>query len=214
MELLRFSAVNNILTGRTIADHREGYTNPLFRKLNVFTAVLRQILVLADSADIALPTGKHLINGLAVLELAGNGEFVNSFPVQFIGDTDRDLIQIAQRIQNRKGHVRGPLYLAAIAGGNQIQPAHPARTARGGPVFAAIAAAAKGSSGKSSKGGSGSKKSSLSREDYTEYVRNLTAEQRRQLFSSENSYWSSRREEIYSALGKTLYDSLKKKYGG
>ena len=71
-----------------------------------------------------------------------------------------------------------------------------------------------GSSSKSSKGGSGSKKSSLSREDYTEYVRNLTAEQRRQLFSSENSYWSSRREEIYSALGKTLYDSLKKKYGG
>ena len=55
---------------------------------------------------------------------------------------------------------------------------------------------------------------SLSREDYTEYVRNLTAEQRRQLFGSENSYWSSRREEIYSALGKTLYDSLKKKYGG
>ena len=43
---------------------------------------------------------------------------------------------------------------------------------------------------------------------------NLTAEQRRQLFGSENSYWSSRREEIYSALGKTLYDSLKKKYGG
>lgn len=79
---------------------------------------------------------------------------------------------------------------------------------------AAIAAAAKGGSSKSSKGGSGSKKSSLSREDYTEYVRNLTAEQRRQLFSSENSYWSSRREEIYSALGKTLYDSLKKKYGG
>ena len=79
---------------------------------------------------------------------------------------------------------------------------------------AAIAAAAKGSSSKPSKGGSGSKKSSLSREDYTEYVRNLTAEQRRQLFSSENSYWSSRREEIYSALGKTLYDSLKKKYGG
>ena len=42
----------------------------------------------------------------------------------------------------------------------------------------------------------------------------LTAGQRRQLFSSESSYWSSRREEIYSALGKTLYDSLKKKYGG
>ena len=79
---------------------------------------------------------------------------------------------------------------------------------------AAIAAAAKGGSGKSSRGGSGSKKSSLSREDYTEYVRNLTAAQRRQLFSSESSYWSSRRDEIYSALGNTLYDSLKKKYGG
>ncbi len=77
---------------------------------------------------------------------------------------------------------------------------------------AAMAAAAKAGSKKSS--GGGSKKSGLSREDYTEYVRNLTADQRRQLFGSESSYWSSRRDEIYSALGKTLYDSLKKKYGG
>lgn len=77
------------------------------------------------------------------------------------------------------------------------------------------AAAKQKSSGSSSSGSSGaSKKSRLSTADYTEYVRNLTSSQQRLLFNSSSEYWSSRRDEIYSALGSTLYDSLKKRYGG
>lgn len=78
------------------------------------------------------------------------------------------------------------------------------------------AAAAKqqtsGSSG--SSGSSSSKKSGLSTADYTEYVRNLTPAQQKLLFNSDTEYWSSRRDEIYSALGSTLYENLKKQYGG
>lgn len=73
----------------------------------------------------------------------------------------------------------------------------------------AAAKAASASSGTKKSKGSG-----LSADDYAEYIRNLSQNQRKQLFNSESSYWSSRRDEIYSALGKTLYDSLKKKYGG
>lgn len=72
-----------------------------------------------------------------------------------------------------------------------------------------VSAAAKATASSAKKSSSG-----LSADDYAEYVRNLSQNQRKQLFSSESSYWSSRRDEIYSALGKTLYDSLKKKYGG
>lgn len=72
------------------------------------------------------------------------------------------------------------------------------------------------SSGKSSSssGSSGSNKSSLSKEDYTEYVQNLSSSQQRLLFNSTSEYWASRREELHSALGSTLYNSLKNKYGG
>lgn len=71
------------------------------------------------------------------------------------------------------------------------------------------------SSSSSSKSSSGSsRKSSLSTADYTEYVRNLTKSQQKLLFNSSTEYWSSRRDEIYSALGSTLYENLKKQYGG
>lgn len=74
------------------------------------------------------------------------------------------------------------------------------------------ATAEKKSSGSSSS--SSSKKSGLSAADYTEYVRNLTPAQQKLLFTSGEQYWSSRRDEIYSALGSTLYENLKKQYGG
>lgn len=71
-----------------------------------------------------------------------------------------------------------------------------------------------GSSSGSSGSSSSSKKSGLSTADYTEYVRNLTSAQQKLLFNSSTEYWSSRRDEIYSALGSTLYENLKKQYGG
>ena len=71
-----------------------------------------------------------------------------------------------------------------------------------------------GSSSSSSGSSSSSKKSGLSAADYTEYVRNLTSAQQKLLFTSSAEYWSSRRDEIYSALGSALYENLKKQYGG
>lgn len=70
------------------------------------------------------------------------------------------------------------------------------------------------SSSSSSSGSSSTKKSSLSKEDYTEYVQNLSSSQQRLLFNSSSEYWVTRREELQSALGNTLYNSLKNKYGG
>jgi len=70
------------------------------------------------------------------------------------------------------------------------------------------------SSGSSAKSSSANKKSSsLSAGDYVEYVQNLTPGQQKLLFNSQGEYWSTRRDEIYSALGSALYSSLQKKYG-
>ena len=80
---------------------------------------------------------------------------------------------------------------------------------------AAMERQASGRSSGSFGGSSGSsKKSGLSTADYTEYVRNLTPAQQKLLFNSSTEYWSSRRDEIFSALGSALYENLKKQYGG
>lgn len=80
---------------------------------------------------------------------------------------------------------------------------------------AAMERQASGRSSGSSGGSSGSSKmSGLSTADYTEYVRNLTPAQQKLLFNSSTEYWSSRRDEIFSALGSALYENLKKQYGG
>lgn len=80
---------------------------------------------------------------------------------------------------------------------------------------AAMERQASGRSSGSYGGSSGSsKKSGLSTADYTEYVRNLTPAQQKLLFNSSTEYWSSRRDEIFSALGSALYENLKKQYGG
>ena len=71
---------------------------------------------------------------------------------------------------------------------------------------AAMERQASGRSSGSFGGSSGSsKKSGLSTADYTEYVRNLTPAQQKLLFNSSTEYWSSRRDEIFSALGSALY---------
>jgi len=77
------------------------------------------------------------------------------------------------------------------------------------------AAAKAASQSKSSSGSSSSsaKKSGLSAADYTEYVQNLTSAQRKLLFGSTADYWTTRRDEIYSALGSARFETLRKKYG-
>jgi len=64
-----------------------------------------------------------------------------AFPVGFIGDADRDFIQIPQDVQIRQDKVRRALDLAAISCGHGIEPAHAAGATRGRTVFPRIASA-------------------------------------------------------------------------
>ena len=75
------------------------------------------------------------------------------------------------------------------------------------------------SSTSSSRGSSGSSSgakasSSLSADDYLTYVENLSSGQRKLLFSSGQSYWKVRREELEAALGTNTYQILRNRYLG
>ena len=56
--------------------------------------------------------------------------------------------------------------------------------------------------------------SSLSADDYLTYVENLSSGQRKLLFSSGQSYWKVRREELEAALGTNTYQILRNRYLG
>lgn len=56
--------------------------------------------------------------------------------------------------------------------------------------------------------------SNLSASDYLEYVENLSASQRQELFTSSQSYWKVRRDELMAALGSSSYLGLRERYLG
>ena len=114
----------------------------LLHELHILPAVLREILIFLNAADIAFPSGQLLQNGLRLFQLPGYGELLRHLAVHLIAHADGNLIQIAQHIQHRKGHIRGSLQTAAVSGSHTVKPAHAARPSRGRPVLAAVSAAA------------------------------------------------------------------------
>lgn len=77
------------------------------------------------------------------------------------------------------------------------------------------------SSAKSTSSSSGSSSSStakvssnLTASDYLEYVENLSARERQELFTSSQSYWKVRRDELTTALGSSSYLGLRERYLG
>ncbi len=77
--------------------------------------------------------------------------------------------------------------------------------------------AAKSASSSSSGSGSSSTaraSSNLTASDYLTYVENLSESQRRELFTSSQSYWKVRRDELLAALGSGSYLSLRERYIG
>lgn len=86
-------------------------------------------------------------------------------------------------------------------------------------ALAQLQAKSSQSTSSSSRGSSGSSSSakassSLSADDYLTYVENLSSGQRKLLFSSGQSYWKVRREELEAALGSNAYQTLRRRYLG
>ena len=71
-----------------------------------------------------------------------------------------------------------------------------------------------GSRGSSGSSSGAKASSSLSADDYLTYVENLSSGQRKLLFSSGQSYWKVRREELEAALGSNAYQTLRRRYLG
>lgn len=89
--MLLFS-VDNILSAWSVGDHGDGESQLLLYELNIFPAVLRQILVFLNASDIAFPSRQDLQHRFCLFQKMCGWEFCGYFPVNFISHTYRDLI--------------------------------------------------------------------------------------------------------------------------
>ena len=135
-----FVSVNDCLTFGAVGNHGDRMTDLLFNKLYIIFGFLRQILILADAFDIAVPAFERFVNRLTLFERRRCGEIFNDLSVQFITYADFDLLKIRKAVQCRHNNLRSTLALYAVARCNAIKPAHTARSAGCCAEFALIAA--------------------------------------------------------------------------
>ena len=125
----------------SVGHDRDGITDLFFNEFDVIAAVFRKVFVVPDAADVAFPAGKVDIYGFGLGEKSCHREFLCPDAVDLIGNTDRDLIEVAQNIEDCKCHVGRALQAASIAGCDTVIPAHTAGPSGGGAEFAAVTAA-------------------------------------------------------------------------
>ena len=85
-------SVDDICSCRTVTYHCYGITDLLFDKLDVFSAILREIFVVLDSSDLAFPTGKSLVYGLSLIKEVSYRGFYCNLSVDVIAEIYRELL--------------------------------------------------------------------------------------------------------------------------
>ena len=112
-----------------------------FYELNILSAVLRQIFVFLDSADIAFPSWKCFQNRFCFLKQCSCREVCCYFSVDLISCTNRNFIQISKYIKNCKSNICSSLQTASIFGSNAVEPSHTSRTSCSSTELTAVATA-------------------------------------------------------------------------
>ena len=66
--------VDDVITARSVGDHGDRKSDPLFDEFDIFPAVLRQFLIGPDAADVTFPARQGLIHGFCLFQQAGRRE--------------------------------------------------------------------------------------------------------------------------------------------
>ena len=74
--LQRTLTIDDIFPSRAVADHGDRESDLLLNEFHILSAVLRQFIEVADTADIALPARELFQYGLCLFQLVGNRESV------------------------------------------------------------------------------------------------------------------------------------------
>lgn len=75
-----FVSVNDCLTFGAVGNHGDRMTDLLFNKLYIIFGFLRQILILTDAFDIAVPSFERFVNRLTLLSDGVVGKYLMTSP--------------------------------------------------------------------------------------------------------------------------------------
>ena len=117
---LLFISVDDIVTSRAIGDHSNRESDMFLNELNILSAVLRQILVFLDAADIAFPSRQSLQNRFCFLKQCSCRKFCCYFSINLISCADRNFIQISKNIKNCESNICSSLKTASVFGSNTV----------------------------------------------------------------------------------------------
>ena len=109
-------------------------------ELNILPAVLRQIFIFFDSADVAFPSRQSLQNRFCFLKQCSCRKFCCYFSINLISCADRNFIQISKNIKNCESNICSSLKTASVFGSNTVKPSHTSWTACSSTKFTAVTA--------------------------------------------------------------------------
>ena len=113
----------------------------VFNEFDIAAGVFGEVFPALRTADIAFPAVEDGVNRFGPVERRGGGELPDHSPIDLIAGADRDLVEIAERVDQGQGDVGRALHPHAVAGCDEVEPADPAGPAGRRAVFPAVAAA-------------------------------------------------------------------------
>ena len=111
---ISMSPVNNIIPPGPVRHHGDRIPDLLLDELDVVPAILRQVLIFPDRADITLPPGELLPDGPGLRQKMRHRELGRRDAVDVVCHADRDLVEVAQNVEDCERHVCRALETASV----------------------------------------------------------------------------------------------------
>ena len=86
---------DDLVSSRSVGNHGDRHSDLFLDRLDILLAVLRKILVVLDSADLALPARKSLVYRFCLLKLRSCREVFCYLSVDLVAYTDVKLVKIS-----------------------------------------------------------------------------------------------------------------------
>ena len=94
--------IDEIFPLRSVGDHGDGVSDLVFNKFHIAPCIDWQVLILADTADIAFPAVQIGVDRLSPVQQRCDGEVVCLFAVNGVGGADGNRVKVAENVQQGK----------------------------------------------------------------------------------------------------------------
>ena len=122
----------------TDADEGDAGAGEFGEAIEVGFGEIREVLVVADGAEVLFPALMLFVDGFALLDVGdGGGRVVDDFAVEAVGGADLDGVEAVEAVEVGDGEFIGAVDHDGVADEDHVEPAAAAGATGGGAEFAA-----------------------------------------------------------------------------